>query len=73
MTMMNERIKLIALECYNPYGNFDHEKFAKLIIAECITAIDNTSTSHVYTTFDLGQFNSTIKKCKDAVKQHFGD
>jgi hypothetical protein len=33
---MNEQIKSIALECYNPYGNFDLEKFAKLIVRECI-------------------------------------
>ena len=32
---MNERIKSIALECYNPYGNFDLEKFATLIVREC--------------------------------------
>lgn len=32
---MNERIKSIALECYNPYGNFDLEKFAELIVREC--------------------------------------
>ena len=32
---MNERVKQIALECYNPYSNFDHEKFAKLIVQEC--------------------------------------
>jgi hypothetical protein len=33
---MNERIKELALECYNPYTEFDHEKFANLIIKECI-------------------------------------
>jgi len=32
---MNERIKSIALECYNPYGNFDLEKFAELIMKDC--------------------------------------
>ena len=32
---MNEKIKSIALECYNPYGNFDLEKFAELIVREC--------------------------------------
>ena len=32
---MNERIKQLALECYNPYSNFDHEKFAELIVKEC--------------------------------------
>jgi hypothetical protein len=32
---MNQRIKELALECYNPYSNFDHEKFAELIVREC--------------------------------------
>ena len=32
---MNPRIKEIALECHNPYGNFDLEKFAELIVREC--------------------------------------
>jgi hypothetical protein len=34
---MNQRIKELALECYNPYSNFDHEKFAELIVQECMT------------------------------------
>jgi hypothetical protein len=37
---MNEQIKSIALECYNPYGNFDLEKFAKLIVLECAKRVD---------------------------------
>ena len=32
---MNLRIKEIALKCHNPYGNFDLEKFAELIVREC--------------------------------------
>jgi hypothetical protein len=32
---MNERVKQLALECYNPYSNFDHEKFAELIVRAC--------------------------------------
>jgi hypothetical protein len=32
---MNEKIKELALKCYNPYSNFDHEKFAELIVEEC--------------------------------------
>lgn len=32
---MNERIKELALECYNPYSNFDINKFAELIVREC--------------------------------------
>jgi hypothetical protein len=38
---MNERVKQIALECYNPYSNFDHEKFAELIVRECIRAFND--------------------------------
>jgi len=40
---MNERIKQLALECYSPYTNFDHEKFAELIVQECVL-ISRTST-----------------------------
>ncbi len=36
---MNEQIKSIALECYNPYGNFDIEKFALLIVQECVSIV----------------------------------
>lgn len=32
---MNDKIKQIALECYNPYSNFDINKFAELIVREC--------------------------------------
>jgi hypothetical protein len=39
---MNEKIKLIALECYNPYGNFDLEKFAELIVRECSQMAHNS-------------------------------
>lgn len=37
---MNDLIKQIALECYSPYSNFDHEKFAKLIVKECIDKVE---------------------------------
>lgn len=38
--MMNDNIKQLALECYNPYGNFDHEKFANLIVNQCLAMIE---------------------------------
>jgi hypothetical protein len=37
---MNKRIKEIALECHNPYGNFDLEKFAELIVKECMRQVE---------------------------------
>lgn len=53
---MNERIKEIALKCYNPYSEFDHNKFAELIVQECI------ATLHLHGYDDA----------MDQVKQHFG-
>lgn len=38
---MNEKIKSIALECYNPYSNFDIEKFAELIVKECAKSVND--------------------------------
>ena len=41
--MMNPRIKEIALECHNPYGNFDLEKFAELLIRKCAMKANATA------------------------------
>lgn len=72
---MNERIKSIALECYNPYGNFDLEKFAELIVRECIDKI---------TTYDLVPGHSAkwediyeihtrlLQDLGQDLKEHFG-
>ena len=43
---MNKRVKELAIECYNPYGNFDHEKFAQLIVAECISMIEGMAPGY---------------------------
>jgi hypothetical protein len=53
---MNENIKQLAIECYNPYGNFDTEKFAELIVFECIK---------------LAVFKGDATTGK-AIKEHFG-
>jgi hypothetical protein len=53
---MNNQIKELAIECYNPYSNFDVEKFAELLIKECIDYCgDNLS-----------------KTVGEALKIHFG-
>ncbi len=39
---MNAKIKEIMIECYSPYSNFDHEKFANLLIKECIDIAEDT-------------------------------
>ena len=57
---MNERIKEIALKCYNPYSNFDIEKFAELIVRECAGVSENHK----------GMNDKYF--IADAIKKHFG-
>ena len=65
---MNERIKQLALECYSPYTNFDHEKFAELIVAECILTIQMGITRDGPNT---EKYLRSIKHIKQ-IKEHFG-
>jgi len=54
---MNTRIKDLALKCYNPYSNFDHELFAKLIVEDIMQIMADPKTYNrcVHTTHDLDQ------------------
>lgn len=68
---MNERIKEIALECYNPYTEFDHEKFAEMIVNECITLVNKIPVRVEPISgqnFKYIQLGTTI----DTIKDHFG-
>ncbi len=57
---MKEKIKELALECYNPYSNFDHEKFAELIVQECARV-------------ELYWLSEQDRKAvAEKIKQHFG-
>jgi hypothetical protein len=56
---MNERIKQIALECYNPYSNFDTEKFAELIVQEMLVTCEEHPAW-------------TGRMIGEQIKQHFG-
>ena len=83
---MNERIRLLAEQAgittnldtdyfekdINKWIDYYSEKFAELIVQECLTAIDNTNIHHIHTTFDHSLVMATISKSKEAVKKHFG-
>jgi hypothetical protein len=76
---MNERIQELMEEAgiydfvVESMGiNEEMEKFAELIVKECLTAIDKTDTTHIYTSFDQSMVMGTIEKSKKAVKEHFG-
>lgn len=65
---MNDKIKDIAINCYNPYSEFDYQKFAELIVRECILTIQMGITRDGHNT---EQYLRSIKHLKD-VKEHFG-
>jgi hypothetical protein len=63
---MNEKIKSIALECYNPYGNFDLEKFAELIVGECAQVSEDDITD------GDACCTNTAYRISRQIKKHFG-
>lgn len=82
---MNERINNLfgqALDTVVPETwdtlNFDQvnklkDEFAKLIIQQCILAVEmKTNTHHIHTTFDEQQVLHTINNSAKAIKEHFG-
>ena len=71
---MNERIKELAVECYNPYTNFDHEKFAELIIKDIFNVMNDKKTYNrcTYTTHDLDKARCVVHEVIKCVNEHFG-
>ena len=67
---MNERIKELAKQCWDerPEGqlHFDNEKFAELIVRECI-AIIRMNDDETFSEAD-GRARTILRE----VKQHFG-
>lgn len=72
---MNERIKQLAINSHPPYGNFDHEKFAQLIIDDVLKIIANpvNYNKYVYTTYDADRANGVARELSNKIKEHFED
>lgn len=71
---MNQRIKELAVECYNPYTNFDHARFAELIIADVIEIIKDQKNynAHIYTTHDADRATGIVKELVKSITQQLG-
>ena len=71
---MTERIKELAIECYNPYSNFDREKFAELIIKDIFNIMSDQKSYNkcTYTTFDLDKGKCVASELIKNINQHFG-
>jgi hypothetical protein len=72
---MKQVYKEIALQAggshYPEVGGELLEKFADLLIKECLATIESTPKHCAYTTHDLGTVNCTIAKTIEHVKQKF--
>jgi membrane-associated PAP2 superfamily phosphatase len=78
---MNERIKELAEQAgmvYDPdqgqFDNFDEQKFAELIVQECIKKCEFVATMAAVT--NDGEMSrkceATANSCSMMIKQHFG-
>ena len=76
---MTEKIYDLALEVLKDYPTLESwtfsrielEKFAVLIVEECITAVKNTDITHAYTTYDKQLIEATVERSVKSIKQHF--
>lgn len=77
---MNERIKELISQCWEErkYGPpwFDVDKFANLIVQECVTRIQGCHLAEGYDPEIVGDFELGYKKAIDKVSKqvllHFG-
>ncbi len=78
-TEMNERIKKLAeqagwdyskIERRNQTENFDEQKFAELIVGECIGCCEQVISDPVPESVDTWLNGGT--QCMAEIKQHFG-
>ncbi len=72
---MNEKFKSMLLECYSPYAveQIDYEKFAKIILQECIGILENDRNYNkcVYTTWDQSQAKCVSAELVKNICDHF--
>ena len=72
---MNERIKELVKQATTieehkwgvSYDNFDKEKFAELIVRECVGVVEGGHFLH-----DQAPTALFAKECSGAIKRHFG-
>ena len=76
---MNERIKLLANQCWEerPQGqlHFDNEKFAELIVKECVGILSANEDTKIKMGLDeplFKLFKGIGKAYADGIKEHFG-
>ena len=71
---MNERIKELATESQPPYGNFDYQRFAELVIKDIVDIMSDQRTYNrcVYTTHDLDKAGCVVQEIIKVINEKFG-
>lgn len=71
-----EKVTDLALQAggahYPEVNRMQLDAYTKLVINECLQAVDEADRRHVYTTFDQGQFESSLASAKQAINERFG-
>ena len=76
---MNERIRELIKQATTieehkwgvSYDNFDKEKFAELIVRECMKLCEHEANDDEFDYYDMGRAVKA-ESIKTAIKQHFG-
>ena len=72
---MNEKFKSMLMDCYSPYAveQIDYEKFAKMILQDCINILKDQKNYNqcVYTTFDQNLASCVAEKSINAICEYF--
>lgn len=71
---MNERINLLAEQCNisKLVDSWEYEKFAELLLLECIELIETTPRHCAFTTYDLSTVECTIQKASERLHNYYG-
>ncbi len=71
---MNERIKELAVASQPPYGNFDHQKFAELIIKDVIDIMSDEKNYNrcTFTTYDSDKNKCVTAELRKKINETFG-
>jgi hypothetical protein len=72
---MNDKLKKLIVECYNPYTDFDYEKFANLVLADVLTVMSDPQNYNrcTYTNFDLSTASCVTSELSDKIKKLYKD
>ena len=75
-TKWDQKVTELALEAggshYPSVNRTQLEHYTRLVIKDCINAIETVNSPHVRTTFDKGAHESTINDAVNAIKMRFG-